>query len=164
MSKISKYILIVTITFASIGCDQKTKAIAKEELQFMSSIRYFNGLVQFQFAENEGGFLSIGSKLPFTVRKSLTLLLSLFTVIAFGVLVFSADKIKTTSVVSFSFLIAGASGNLIDRLFNQGRVIDFIILGTRNIHTGIFNVADVLLMVGTFMLFVTQLLHIKNAG
>jgi signal peptidase II len=53
---------------------------------------------------------------------------------------------------------AGGIGNLLDRLFNNGAVIDFIRLGIGPLRTGIFNMADVAIVTGvvTFLLFSTQ--------
>ncbi|MHB1687880.1 MAG: signal peptidase II [Ignavibacteriaceae bacterium] len=43
---------------------------------------------------------------------------------------------------------------------NDGRVIDYIILGTSNIHTAIFNLADAFVMAGMF-LFVYSIINEK---
>ncbi len=42
---------------------------------------------------------------------------------------------------------------MLDRIFNDGKVIDFMNMGIGSLRTGIFNMADVLIMVGmAFML------------
>ncbi len=43
---------------------------------------------------------------------------------------------------------AGGISNLVDRIFRQGRVTDFMFISVGPIHTGIFNVADVMIMIG----------------
>ena len=50
---------------------------------------------------------------------------------------------------------SGGLGNLLDRLLNKGAAIDFLNIGIGSIRTGIFNVADVLIIGGAilFMLF-----------
>ncbi len=45
-------------------------------------------------------------------------------------------------------LLAGGIGNLIDRLFHGGLVIDFLNVGIGPVRTGIFNVADMAIMAG----------------
>lgn len=52
--------------------------------------------------------------------------------------------------LSLSMMLAGALGNLIDRLFNDGRVIDFISVG----NFPVFNVADASISVGVAVLIV----------
>ena len=47
--------------------------------------------------------------------------------------------------------MAGGTSNLIDRMVQQGLVTDFIFLQVGPLHTGVFNVADVLIMLGLAM-------------
>ena len=42
-------------------------------------------------------------------------------------------------------------GNLIDRIMNQGAVIDFMNIGIGPIRTGVFNVADLAILAGIFI-------------
>jgi signal peptidase II len=46
----------------------------------------------------------------------------------------------------------GGIGNLLDRVFYDGRVIDFMNLGIGRLRTGIFNVADVYITIGILLL------------
>ncbi len=55
-------------------------------------------------------------------------------------------------IVSFSLIVAGGVGNLIDRLFNDGRVVDFI--DVRIINFAIFNFADICAVCGGLLLCV----------
>ena len=65
---------------------------------------------------------------------------------------------------AFSLVAAGGIGNLIDRIFRQGRVVDFMNMGiTVNqfpLRTGIFNVADVAIMAGLFLIIAIEFLHL----
>ncbi len=54
-------------------------------------------------------------------------------------------------------VIGGGLGNLYERLFNDGGVVDFIVLGP----IPVFNVADVGITVGLGLLFVTMLIETK---
>lgn len=156
MTKISKFVLVIAIVFAFVGCDQATKSIARQELRPLGSLQYFGGLIRLQYAENEGGFLSVGSELPVAIRVSAAILLTMVVLIGFAGLLLFVQNMETTVIVSYSILIAGALGNLIDRLMNQGRVVDFLILGFDAVHTGIFNLADVLILAGTCMILFNQ--------
>ena len=51
-----------------------------------------------------------------------------------------------------ALLLAGALGNLIDRVQHDGLVIDFMNLGLGPVRSGIFNVADVAISVGAVAL------------
>ncbi|MBW2634842.1 MAG: signal peptidase II [Deltaproteobacteria bacterium] len=45
-------------------------------------------------------------------------------------------------------VIAGRFGNLYDRAFNDGKVVDFMPLSIGPLRTGAFNVADISILVG----------------
>lgn len=49
-------------------------------------------------------------------------------------------------------MLSGGLGNLLDRIMNDGRVIDFMNLGIGPLRTGIFNVADVCITIGVVLL------------
>jgi signal peptidase II len=47
-------------------------------------------------------------------------------------------------------ILAGGFGNLYDRALNDGRVVDFMHFQLGPLETGVFNVADVAIMIGMF--------------
>jgi signal peptidase II len=49
-------------------------------------------------------------------------------------------------------MTGGGLGNLIDRMMNDGRVVDFVSLGVGSLRTGIMNVADVAVFAGAMLL------------
>lgn len=61
------------------------------------------------------------------------------------------DKILSTS---FLFIIAGLLGNLIDRIF-YGFVIDFIKLPSSKITLTAFNISDISIVIGIFLIIIT---------
>ena len=79
-----------------------------------------------------------------------------FTVLAFiviGAIIYyypQVDKSDWTLRIAMSMQLAGALGNLIDRLTQDGRVTDFLSVGT----FPVFNVADSSISVGTVILLV----------
>jgi signal peptidase II len=147
--------------FSFIGCDQVTKSYAIRELPFSHSINLLGGLVRLQFAENQGFFLSIGSTLSATVRRSIAIALTGIVSLGFIILLISANKMRFSYIIALSLLLAGSLGNLIDRIFNHGLVVDFLILGTNTVHTGILNVADILILTSIVMLIILELLHTR---
>ena len=157
MRPFTRITLIVLLVASFAGCDQATKSLAKRELQFSASSNILWGVVRLQYAENEGGFLSIGSELSPDVRRLFTFVLSVVVFGGFIVLLSSADKVNLPKLLLYSMLLAGSVGNLMDRLLNQGRVVDFLILGTRTLHTGILNVADLLITTSIVILFIIEL-------
>jgi signal peptidase II len=159
MNKYIRAISVILIVFSFIGCDQITKSYAIRELPFSSPVNLLGGLARLQFAENPGYFLSIGSTLSYALRKSIAIAMTVVVLLGFVVLLISANKIRLSYLIVLSLLFAGSLGNLIDRLFNHGLVIDFLILGTNTIHTGILNVADILITTSIVMLIILEIFH-----
>lgn len=54
--------------------------------------------------------------------------------------------------MAVALVAAGGTGNLLDRLMNKGLVTDFLNVGIGSLRTGIFNVADMAILVGTILL------------
>ena len=61
-------------------------------------------------------------------------------------------------LIGFALILAGGVGNLIDRVLNDGRVVDFMNVGIGRLRTGVFNVADMALMAGVGLVLVVGLL------
>ena len=78
-----------------------------------------------------------------------------------GVILFSS-ALSRPLVIALSLILAGGGSNLFDRLSNDGRVVDFVILGAAGLRTGIFNLADVAIMLGA-SLFLLTMVRQKNA-
>jgi signal peptidase II len=54
-------------------------------------------------------------------------------------------------------LVAGGGiSNLIDRLFYDGRVTDFLNIGIGSFRTGIFNLADMAILAGALLLILSR--------
>ncbi len=115
-------------------------------------------------AENPGAFLSIGARLPEAFQFWIFVMfvcLVLAGLAAF--LVRNGQKMPMVMLVAFGLLLSGGMGNLIDRLTNDGRVVDFINLGIGNLRTGIFNVADMAIMAGVVLIAWLGLRSVRSA-
>lgn len=146
---------------AAIGLDQATKVIAQNTLRGQGTTRFLADTFRLTYAENPGAFLGLGGSLPDWMR---TVLFVLFTaLLVFGMAyVLIKDRIfgealNTASASALALLCAGGVGNLIDRVFRDGVVVDFMNMGIGGLRTGIFNVADIYIMVGAFMMAVLSL-------
>jgi signal peptidase II len=118
---------------------------------------------QLQYTPNEGGFLGLGAGLPASVR------FWLFTVLVGAVLVgalrfvwVSQEMNHPVNILGVSLTIGGGLGNLIDRLLNDGKVVDFVSVGVGDLRTGIFNLADVAIMIGPGVLLIWNALLRKT--
>jgi signal peptidase II len=153
MARLQRVIVLVAVLFLIVGCDQTTKSVAQSQLRGEDPISLFNNMLLFKYAENSGAFLSLGANLSPTAQQWLFVIL--VSVILLALLVYilkNLQKFSLMVLVALTLFLAGGVGNLIDRLLNEGRVIDFMNLGIGNLRTGIFNVADMALMAGLAMI------------
>lgn len=154
MKRSQKTTVILSIIFSSIVIDQITKVIAVSLLKYSPPHSYLGDFFRFQYAENTGAMLGFGSDLPEGVRFwFLTVLVGVLLLILLLYL-FLGKKLTTTQTVALAMIAGGGLSNFIDRVLNDGRVVDFMNMGIGWLRTGIFNVADVLIMIGLgLMLF-----------
>ena len=143
-------VLAFALLLTTIGCDRITKQAARTKLMGAPTQSYFAGTVQLEYAENTGAFLSLGSQLPEWAR---TTLLRVGVALALAALVLIALKYQWSgfALAGASLTFAGGVSNLLDRIF-RGSVVDFMSIGVGPIRTGIFNVADVAIIVGGVLL------------
>jgi signal peptidase II len=71
-------------------------------------------------------------------------------------------KDKDNEYIALSFILAGALGNLYDRLF-LGYVIDFIEIHYGNFYWPIFNIADISISIGVILLLYTTFINRKKS-
>lgn len=134
-----------------VGIDQLTKWLVVSNMQLHESIQLIKigelEVLNFSYYLNDGSAFSMfGGK---------TEMLICVTSLMMGAMLCAMvlKKVKTLPyIISFSLIIAGGVGNLIDRLFNDGLVVDFI--DVRMINFAIFNFADICAVSGGILLCV----------
>lgn len=145
-SRIIGRLVLIVAALATIGCDRVTKHVATTMLAGMPGRSYLADTVRLTYAENSGGFLSLGANLPPAAR---TALFSVATGLALLMLVIIALRRRTDGLarLGVTLFVAGGASNWIDRVVG-GRVVDFLNVGVGPVRTGIFNIADVAIMLG----------------
>lgn len=147
----TRIITVLSIAIVSIGLDQWTKVWAKATFENAPQRSFLNDTFRLLYVENEGAFLSLGSDFPAALQFWL---LKVFPVVLLVGLVFYtlfSKALNRWQYISFSFILGGGLSNIYDRLLYNG-VIDFMNMGIGDLRTGIFNVADVSIMIGLFMM------------
>jgi signal peptidase II len=140
-------VLLLTLT-ACVGCDQLSKSAARSYLPRTAVLSLLGDTVRLEYAENPGAFLSLGAALPKETRRVVfTFGIAAVVLTAFAIAMF-VPGLRTFQRVALTCIAAGGLGNLIDRVVQDGIVTDFLNVGFGPVRTGIFNVADVVLMLG----------------
>jgi signal peptidase II len=147
-----RVLFILLIMCGCVGCDQATKAIAREHLPAGATISMLHDTLRLERTENIGAFLSVGASLPKEVRSAVFTFGGLL-IVAFGTSwTLFARGITPVQMVGAALASAGGLGNVIDRLTQGGQVTDFLNVGIGPLRTGIFNLADMILMLGFALL------------
>jgi signal peptidase II len=129
--------------------------LATEHLKQVPPAQYLGDTLRIQYAENPGAFLGAGGGLPAEQRFWLLVVLNAVVLIAIPVVVAAKCDLGRAQMLAVSLLLAGGIGNLLDRVFHGGLVVDFLNMGIGPLRTGIFNVADMAIMAG-FALLILQ--------
>jgi len=150
-SKFSRLLLGSFLLFFLVGWDQGTKTLASNHLKDKPDISMLGDTVRLSYTENKGAFLGLGSTLSENMRLVTMLLIpSLAMLAVLGLLIKKWDMPKN-SFIAFNLILAGGIGNLIDR-FLYSSVVDFLNVGVGWLRTGIFNIADMAILVGVIWL------------
>lgn len=123
---------------------------------FMRGIDLIDGLLRFTYVRNAGAAFGMfqGARWPFVLVSSAAVV-GLTVLLARG-------RSAGLKRVAYSMILAGAAGNLVDRIFYDGLVVDFIEMGLRGKTFPVYNVADMGVSIGAALL-VLALLGEKEA-
>ncbi len=139
-------IVLLLAVVGTIGCDRVTKHVAATKLADSPNRSYLGDTVRIGYVENQGGFLSVGDDLAPALRAAI------FTVATGAMLlvlivVAVRRRLSGWPALGLALFVSGGLSNWIDRV-TQGRVVDFLNVGVGPVRTGVFNVADLAIMVG----------------
>lgn len=142
---------VLGVIAANIGLDQWTKVWARQTLQYKPAESYWNDFFRLIYIENRGAFLSLGS--DFNDHLRLALLHFFPAVLLAGITLYAmfSKALNNWQIIGMSFIIGGGVSNVYDRIL-YGSVTDFMNMGLFGLRTGIFNFADVSIMVGLAMM------------
>ncbi len=149
MTRSYKITVIFLVSVFVFGFDQATKFWAINNLMGQSATLYLNGLFQFVYAENPGAFLGLGGGWSREVRFVIFAMIVLFGLGDMVWWLLLKGKLKI-NLFAYTCILAGGFGNLWDRLFHEdGHVIDFMLIDLGGVfRTGVFNIADVFIVIG----------------
>jgi signal peptidase II len=136
--------MIFIIVFAILVLDRLTKLFFVKSLAVGASIPVIKGFFHFTLVYNRGAaFGMFKDQIPFFILTS---------VIAIFFIIFHLKKSAALEKIALGLILAGAAGNLIDRVF-LGYVIDFLDFHVQPyFYWPVFNIADSAITIGACML------------
>ena len=144
----SVLLLLLTLNF---GCDQISKKIVRIKISDYEHISIIKDRFTLTKVENSGAFLSLGDNMPYIFRLIILTGLPLLF-LGYGLyFLFVKRNLLMTMQIALCFLIGGGIGNLYDRIVH-GSVTDFMHMDFYIFQTGVFNFADISIMIGVGIL------------
>lgn len=141
------YVLAVIAGLLVIGADQYTKYLVVSNMELYDHKDFLPGFINFSYIHNKGG--------AWGFLDGYTWILVSVTVLA--MLIFLTVILRKGAKNKYIFwcavlILSGGIGNLIDRVFRGGNVIDFI--NFEFITFPVFNVADCAVVLGVTLILI----------
>lgn len=151
------YILAAVVAVLWFAADQWTKCLVVKNFELGTTKSAIDGLFDFTYIHNKGG--------AWGMLEGYTWLLLAVTVLAMLVciaMIAKSGKKNKLLFWSVCLILSGGLGNMIDRIFRDGNVVDFIRL--QFIDFPIFNIADCAVCIGAALLIVYFIIDFKNSA
>jgi len=151
--RLIRTLFILVVLAFNIGCDQVSKSMVRNKVGPYERIGFLYNHITLQHVENTGAFLSMGDNLSGVLRMLLLNVLPLIAVIAGLIYILIKPHIRAVPLLGIIMIIGGGFGNIYDRIAH-GSVTDFFHINFVIFQTGIFNIADMSIMTGMFIILI----------
>lgn len=149
--------VVAVVALIIFAADLTTKILATASLEGQEPVRILGGAVYLQLIRNPGA--------AFSMATGMTWVLALIAIAVVVAIIWLAGKLRSTGwAIGLGLVLAGALGNLVDRIFRapgvlRGHVIDFLSVFAPNGEVWpVFNVADSAIVVGGALIVLLTLL------
>jgi len=150
--KLSRNTFIVLLIIANIALDQITKVLTRLYVVPGSENPIIGKLFTLHNVENAGAFLGMGSDLNPTLRLIFLLILPILVLGYVTIHIIKNKELDKLSLIGFCCIVGGGIANVYDRIV-YGSVTDFFHIDLGGVfRTGIFNFADMSVMLGLGLL------------
>lgn len=146
------HLLWLLLSVVLVGIDRLTKWLVVSNMQPSDTIHLIKigdrEILNLYYTLNNGAaFSQLSGKTVFLI------VLTSLVIVGLLVLVIAKRVHRPVYLAAISLILGGGIGNLIDRIFNNGLVVDFI--DVRIINFAIFNFADICAVCGAGLLLLT---------
>ena len=148
---------VLFVSAILVLADQVSKAIVVRTMSLYESVPVIDNFFHFTYITNDGMAFGIDFPFGYFIFSLVSALLTLF-------LFWYLWTVRNDSLVirlGLAMIIAGAVGNLIDRLM-LGEVIDFLDFMIGNFHWYVFNLADSYVTVGMVLILTDSIFFEKK--
>lgn len=153
MNRIFKMLVLISTI---IIVDQLTKGIIQQKFYLGESIPIIKGLFNFTYVRNPGAAFGMFGLSSDIIRVPLFFVVPVIACFWLAYLVWKTRNTNFIHCLSYSLILAGAVGNLIDR-FSMNYVVDFLDFFLGNHHFPAFNVADSSITIAAIILILEMI-------
>lgn len=155
MKKKGTFIASICIIFVTLGLDQWTKWAIVKSLKLNESIEMIHRFFYLTYVQNTGGGFSI-------FNDAGMFFFAILTIVALVCIVYFFLKTEEPEYkICLSLVFSGAVGNFIDRM-TLGYVRDFFSFYIFGYPFPVFNVADICITVGIFLILIKMFFDDKK--
>lgn len=154
-----KYLILFSLSGLVLSIDQLTKHYIHSnfELNFKSSL--LGPILGLTYTRNNGFAFGLLQKAPVSLQEIFFIGVPVFALVLIVLIFIKLQDNQMLTSIALTTILAGAIGNLIDRL-QYGFVIDFIDLHWKDrFHCPTFNIADCSIIVGVIIMFINTLMQ-----
>ncbi len=148
MQKNKNKVVYLTLSIVLL-IDQIVKLLVKTNMNLNEEISIIPNFFSIQYLKNTGA--------AFSILENQTILLVVTSIICISVIGYYLKKEENLTPpvesISFGLILGGILGNLIDRIIYQG-VIDFLSFKIFKYNFPVFNIADIGITIGVFLLLI----------
>jgi signal peptidase II len=136
--------------------DQVVKALVRSRITLHESVTVIPGFFDLTRVHNTGAAYGFLNGVDFPFKSVLLASVATVALIGLGFYASTLDRSQPLTRIGLTLVIAGALGNLIDRVA-AGYVLDFVDLYRGNWHFWAFNVADSAITIGVVLMILELL-------
>jgi len=158
-----KYLILIVVFCGVFFFDQITKSYVHRTLYEFQSVEIIKDFFHITYVRNTGAAFGLLAGPAHPLRTTLFVVIS---GVAIGVILLIYRKIEdddTLHALAFSFLLGGAVGNLVDRVW-MGQVIDFLDFHWYDHHWPAFNFADSAICGGIGLILLNMLMGSRRTS
>jgi signal peptidase II len=151
----NKLALILSLYIPIVALDIITKYIVHTSMKYHETIPVIPGFFNLTYVRNLGSAWGMFSNVTSNIRVPFFWTISICAIVGISVYLYFVPKEKKLTLVTFSLILSGATGNFLDRInifHGGGYVIDFLDFYIGSYHWPSFNVADSAISVAIFFL------------
>ncbi len=139
---------IYSIAFGILVVDQLIKKIITANLVISESLYVIPKFFYLTYVKNTGGAWSILNSVPY-----LLVMISALFLVLISQYIRKKNSFTKFEIIYLSMIIGGVLGNFMDRILVDG-VIDYLGFQFGNYYYPIFNLADIMIVLGIFLVII----------